>query len=561
MARLTSALLFSLFASLAVAAPKHTHTHHKKKPCPTGTGVPYSTGNSTWYGPTGTAAGTVPIIYSTVLVSPLPLSTPLASGNDGAVPASTASIGAGSLPNKGVSISSSGSQCGPPTITVTASNTVTVTVAGSSLNAAASVSSSVPSLSSSLSVPYGLANSTAYGPTGPTAYSTYGTAPVSSSAAPVAVSTGKDAPYHNTWTAPLVNPYSAPSSVSSSSSSVAAVAAPSTISATSVVAYVPPPSSSSSSSTKAAYTPPAPAPPPTTKSTSTIATYTPPAASSTSTTAAVVPPTQPAPAPVAPSTTSGSSSNSPPSGAKRGVVYNTASLCAPFASQTAIGWGYNWGASPSGLPSSLNYVPMLWGLNGQQDSFVAQTKASLANLAAADRSIMGFNEPDEASQYGGSALSPPDAAAGWITYMQPFAGTARLGAPAVTNANSTSPLMGIPWLQAFDTACAGKCVYDFVPCHWYGWDGGSAQAQATALQTYLHAVYAAVGKPLWLTEFSAMPLGDQATNTAFLDIMLPWLDGQGFVERYSFFMVTDGYLVQGSDPATLTQMGEAYLSS
>ncbi|MCJ1402363.1 hypothetical protein MMC11_005583 [Xylographa trunciseda] len=523
MARFTTTVLFSLLASVALAAPKIKHKHHHHfgtgtgtgYPIPTGSGSPYSISNTTWYGPTGTVVPSVPVVFSTVYVSPLP--------------ASELRLPVSNVVAANVVASNSVVPCGLPPATVTASNTVTVTVAGSSAAAAesASVVSVIPV------APYSVGNTTTYGPTGPTG--SYG---------PTA---------YPTWTAPLVSPPAA------SSSSAAALPAASSSSSSSVAAYTPPASSSSSA---AAYTPPAV---PSTASTPSfsysVAAYTAPASTST-TPVAVLPVSTPPPArPAGPSTTSAPAAPaSPPSGAKRGVVYTSATQCAPFASNTAVSWGYNWAASSGGLASSLNYVPMLWGLSGQQDSFVSDATTALAAAPAGEKYIFGFNEPDEQKQYGGSDLTVGDAVTGWNTYVQgPFGGgKAKLGTPAVTNANSTNPLMGAPWLQAFMQQCNG-CTFDFVVAHWYGWSGGSAQQQATAFQNYVTAFHATFGMPVWITEFSALPLEDQATNSAFIAIVLPWLDAQpaSVVGRYSYFMVSDGALVNG---ASLSQMGQAYLS-
>ncbi|MCJ1316468.1 hypothetical protein MMC15_001789 [Xylographa vitiligo] len=531
MARLTTAVFFSLLASVALAAPKLKHQHHHHRgtgtgtgyPIPTGSGSPYSISNTTWYGPTGTGFPSIPVVFSTVYVSPLPVS-------EAPVPASSVVAAKVVAPNSVV-------PCGLPPATVTASNTVTVTVAGSS--AAGAASSSVVSVLSG--PPYSIGNATTWGPTGPTG------------------SNGPTA--YPTWTAPLVIP------PAYSSSSAAALPASPSSSSSSAAAYTPPaytpPAPASSASSAAAYTPPAVSSTTTTSpSSSSVAAYTPPASTFTTSTA-ILPASSPPPArPVAPATTSTAATPaSPPSGAKRGIVYNTATLCAPFASSTAISWGYNWAASAGGLASSLNYIPMLWGLkDGLQDSFVADATAALAAAPAGEKFILGFNEPDEQAQYGGADLDPASAAGNWTQYIQtPFAGAGvRFGSPAVTNANSTAPLMGAPWLTQFLAACAG-CTVDFVVAHWYGWAGGSAAEQAAAFQAYVLAFHAQFARPVWVTEFSALPLTDQATNAAFMALVLPWLDAQpaSVVGRYSYFMVTDGELLSGT---SLSQMGEAYLS-
>ena len=544
----TKALLVSLLASTALAAPSYGTYKHKHHRHSTGTGGarvpcsskgPYDLGNSTAVGPTGTGTG-VPVIYSTMVV------IPLAPTTDVGAAAVTSSLGV----NKGGIVpdtaTDTASDCPPGTVYFTASNTVTVTVPyGAGSSTAAAGATSTPS-----NAPYGASNATDIA--GPSDI------PDSSSTAAdtTAGTVPSDMPY-NTWTAPLVSPESSPTTTEAAvilpTTTAAAVAIPSTTSTTAAPADTAPASSSA-----AAASSPASSPAPVISSSPPA--YAPPAVAQvvSSTAAAIAPTVAKAPALAAPSTPTPATPVTPPSGAKRGLVYNTASLCAPLASSAAISWAYNWGSSSAGLSSSLEYVPMLWGLSGQQDNFVANTKTA---IAAGAKYIMAFNEPDMTKNYGGSQISPGDAATGYKQYMQQFAGKAQLGAPAVTNANQSGPnFMGVPYLKEFVKQCNGGCQIDFYPLHWYGWANGSPQDQAKAFQDYITTAKAELGgKPVWVTEFSALPLEDQTVNSAFMDIVLPWLDSSASgVDRYSYFMVTDGSLVQGGG---LTTMGKAYLSS
>ncbi|MCJ1248456.1 hypothetical protein MMC30_005674 [Trapelia coarctata] len=530
----TKALLVSLLASTALAAPSYGTYKHKHHRHSTGTGGhrvpcsskgPYDLGNSTAVGPTGTGTGapSAPVMYSTMIV------LPMAATTDAAAAAVTSPLGV----NKGGigsnTTTDTATDCPAGTVYVTASNTVTVTVpyGGGSSTAAAAATSTPSTADFSQGNPTGSSDST-------TADTTAGTV-------------APNKPY-NTWTAPLVSPPASPTTTE------AAVALPST---TTIVAA--PADTAPASSPAPVDTPPASSPAPAASS-PVVPPYTPPAAAQvvSSTAAAKASATAKAPAPAAPSTTTAATPVSPPSGVKRGLVYNTASLCAPLESSAAISWAYNWGSSSDGLSKSLEYVPMLWGLGGQQDNFVANTKTAIANGA---KYIMAFNEPDMVHKYGGSEINPSDAAAAYKQYMQQFAGKAQLGAPAVTNANQSGPnFMGVPWLKEFTKQCNGGCQVDFYPLHWYGWANGSPKDQAKAFQDYILAAKAALGgKPVWVTEFSALPLEDQTVNSAFMDIVLPWLDSLASgVDRYSYFMVSDGSLVQGGG---LTAMGKAYLSA
>ena len=179
---------------------------------------------------------------------------------------------------------------------------------------------------------------------------------------------------------------------------------------------------------------------------------------------------------------------------------------------------------------------------------------------------MAMNEPDQPTQYGGSDITPSNAAAIYKANIVPLAGSVKVGAPAVSNGNSSSPLMGVQWLAQFFEACSGSsCPIDFVPLHWYGWNGGTAQQQAQAFKDYVTKASAEVQQmsgvnEFWITEFSAMPLNNAQINADFMAIVLPWLDSDpaaANVARYSYFMVSDGLLLSGS---SLSTSGKAYIS-
>jgi hypothetical protein len=47
---------------------------------------------------------------------------------------------------------------------------------------------------------------------------------------------------------------------------------------------------------------------------------------------------------------------------KRGTAYNNASLVSVFSKYPEVTWAYNWADVTLDIPSSIKYVPMLWGL-------------------------------------------------------------------------------------------------------------------------------------------------------------------------------------------------------
>lgn len=61
-------------------------------------------------------------------------------------------------------------------------------------------------------------------------------------------------------------------------------------------------------------------------------------------------------------------------------------------------------------------------------------------------------------------MSPAKAVQKWNELIEPYAGKAKLGAPAVSN--SEDPGKGLEWLESFLTQCK-DCTIDFIPIHWY----------------------------------------------------------------------------------------------
>lgn len=87
-------------------------------------------------------------------------------------------------------------------------------------------------------------------------------------------------------------------------------------------------------------------------------------------------------------------------------------------------------------------------------------------------------------------MSPQQAADAYRMYMNPFAGRAYLGAPAVTNGPS-----GLPWLKQFFSLCTG-CHIDFIPIHWY-----DKATNVPYFKSYIEEAKAAAGSlNLWITE-------------------------------------------------------------
>ncbi|MCJ1253555.1 hypothetical protein MMC24_001367 [Lignoscripta atroalba] len=607
MTRVNVILLSLLSIPVALAAPKHAKrfgtaaTEHAYS-----TGSPYGFGNGTTVGPTGMGTGTAaaPMTRSTVVVSPLPVSSSDPSMSAVAPLSFEETLSPSDAPELNA--------CGPATVTVTASGTVTVTVGVESDTAAAvlaistPVESGLPS-SSYASSPFG--NGTTVGPIGPTgtaapiaqssgtAYSSsYSQLPLSghgykhlslhhhtsqssysTNSSTMMLSSGTAAPAlassvvssSSTWAEYTSTPDMPPASSVDSSSETAAAGAASTSTQPYVAPSVPvsesaapmSPSFASEYAIPSASVSESAAP----MSISSTAEYVAPSSetaaplqpSSTPEYAAPSAPLSVTAAPLQPSSSSApaATSSASSSGQKgvggRGLVYNDAKLTDCF-SASKITWVYNWDSQPGGnLPSNFQFVPMLWGLNGiHTNRWNANAQAAIDNGAT---HLLSFNEPDMGSQ---AHLSGSDAAAGHIKYMNPFHKQAKIGSPAVTQANNG---MGLEWLKAFDTACAGQCIVDFVNVHWYGWANAAVDLQVKVFQEFVtNATVYAGGKPVWVTEFQADPTSSQDKQNAFMKQVLPWLDQQPGVERYAWQMLEQGNLAAGTGMSQ--PLGQTYAS-
>lgn len=192
-------------------------------------------------------------------------------------------------------------------------------------------------------------------------------------------------------------------------------------------------------------------------------------------------------------------------------------------------------------------MPQLWGpIPVHTDHWTENADKA---LAAGSTHILGFNEPDLPAQ---ANLSPEAAVEAWTTYLEPYAGKAKLGSPAVCNGNDVN--MGLNWLTSFLNACGNRCTIDFVAIHWYGLatDDGVADFKKHVGK----AQAACGGREIWITEFA--PSGSPEEQADFLSQILPWLDdtNESGVARYAYYQV-DNILTSGD---SLTKLGNVYAS-
>ncbi|MES2462313.1 MAG: glycoside hydrolase family protein [Armatimonadota bacterium] len=193
-----------------------------------------------------------------------------------------------------------------------------------------------------------------------------------------------------------------------------------------------------------------------------------------------------------------------------------------------VPWFYSWGGeTPVGVPSGVEFVPMVWGWYGRSAESTRRHYPPRAPHAAP---LLGFNEPDGKEQ---ANLSVEAALAAWPTLMETGR---RLGSPAAVHADKA-------WMTQF-MAEANRRKYrvDFITVHWY------AEPKVSSLMAYLDRVHSLYRKPIWVTEFAAAdwkatdPKSIRFTpdeTARFMREALPALERTPYIERFSWFSFRD----------------------
>jgi putative glycosyl hydrolase len=217
-------------------------------------------------------------------------------------------------------------------------------------------------------------------------------------------------------------------------------------------------------------------------------------------------------------------------------------------------WFYTWAAGPNGVssPRGVKFVPMIWGPG-------SVTAANLSEARKHGHILLGFNEPDMASQ---SNMTVPDALRLWPQLM---ATGMRLGSPAVATDASGSG----SWLDRFMRGARSRHYrVSFITLHWYGGNFATGAA-VSELKSYIQAVWARYHKPVWLTEFALTNFGTNPASyptpkqqAAFVTASTAMLQGLPYVHRYAWFALpsnaTDGTVGLFRAGAHPTRAGRAF---
>jgi hypothetical protein len=192
--------------------------------------------------------------------------------------------------------------------------------------------------------------------------------------------------------------------------------------------------------------------------------------------------------------------------------------------EVGAAWYYNWSAAPAQGVAGVEFVPMIWGPG-------SVTTANLNRAKASGQVLLGFNEPDFASQSNMSVTQALD------LWPQLQATGLRLGSPAVATGGATAG----GWLDRFMTGARERGLrVDFITLHWYGSDFSTAAVNHLA--GYLRAVHDRYRLPIWLTEYALIKFGSggstyptAAQQAAFVNGSTAMLAELSYVERYAWF--------------------------
>lgn len=219
-----------------------------------------------------------------------------------------------------------------------------------------------------------------------------------------------------------------------------------------------------------------------------------------------------------------------------------------------VTWYYNWETSPP-CPAP-QFVPMVWGHTGAEQSASGIAGEVASAVSSGYSIILGFNEPDNTSQ---SNIAVADALALWPSFNN---SGVLVGSPA-TQANTTGQAWFTTFMNAVNADTTGSLRVDFVAAHWYGWNAGSCDANASNLQSYIEWLEKIPGdRPIWLTEWGCLNMSnpDEATVQAFFSGAIKMFANHPRLVRYAWYpWTTNNELVTSTD--ALTSLGTAFAAA
>jgi hypothetical protein len=232
----------------------------------------------------------------------------------------------------------------------------------------------------------------------------------------------------------------------------------------------------------------------------------------------------------------------------------------PCAARTSlnVSWYYNWEESETEACSDGRggaFVPMIWGHTGNEQSATGISGDVASFVSKGYGYVLGFNEPDNTKQ---SSISVATAISLWPSFDNP---AIKIGTPA-TQANADP---GQTWFNSFmgQLAANSSLRADFIALHWYGWNAGSCDANASQLESYISWAEGFPGnRPIWLTEWGCLnnSAPDVPTVVSFYNGALAVFARHPRVQRYAWYPWATNLTLVNTD-GSLTALGAAYAAA
>jgi hypothetical protein len=195
----------------------------------------------------------------------------------------------------------------------------------------------------------------------------------------------------------------------------------------------------------------------------------------------------------------------------------------PYSTELTTSWAYNYDDNTSASePSSFDFVPMVYDAEYWETVGAAQALDAGWLSSPKPDYLLAYNEPDNATQ---SNTGTNTAIAVWPSLEA-------LNVPLVGPATQDTE---DAWENGFyDLIASNNYRVDYAAAHEY------VPPNAASLISDLNSVYAAYGRPVWLTEFSPVDWSDcqcwsEDDDYNFLAEFMWQAEGQAWLRRYAVF--------------------------
>jgi hypothetical protein len=223
-----------------------------------------------------------------------------------------------------------------------------------------------------------------------------------------------------------------------------------------------------------------------------------------------------------------------------------------------VSWYYNWEQAekePCSDGKGGVFVPMIWGHTGNEQSATGITNAVASFVSKKYDYVLGFNEPDNPDQ---SNIPVATAISLWPSFDNKAIKIVSPGTAA--NANP-----GQAWFTSFMNMLNAdpSLRADALAIHWYGWNSGSCDANASQLESYIKWAEGFSGnRPIWITEWGCLNQSapDVQTVVKFYNAALAVFARHPRIQRYAWYPWSTN-LTLVNDDGSLTALGMAYAAA